>query len=266
MEKKLAHQLRDVTEATARLYGNDLQIAERLLSRLLTFETQQSGFGLTATQDAHFNEVKRRNTIFLFTPLLTLCEKHTHTVFFLWYVSVRVRAVYSGGRCTAEAFRVFLHWHKLENSGTRLPLTRTLHWLLLFTWRSNPTDFSSDSNSVLTAKHKAQIASNVGEYFYICSCIDLWMVKSVSTYHSEWRGNRRDVQNTAHVRVVKRLLERQARPCEEWEPVCAVDLNVWESKQVMKLVAATVPALFWLASSTNASITNKADQHFGMVD
>uniref|UniRef100_A0A8C3AKZ0 Cadherin EGF LAG seven-pass G-type receptor 3 n=1 Tax=Cyclopterus lumpus TaxID=8103 RepID=A0A8C3AKZ0_CYCLU len=60
MEKKLAHQLRDVTEATARLYGNDLQIAERLLSRLLSFETQQSGFGLTATQDAHFNEVRRR--------------------------------------------------------------------------------------------------------------------------------------------------------------------------------------------------------------
>lgn len=59
MEKKLAHQLRDVTEATARLYGNDLQIAERLLSRLLSFETQQSGFGLTATQDAYFNEVKR---------------------------------------------------------------------------------------------------------------------------------------------------------------------------------------------------------------
>lgn len=58
MEKKLAHQLRDVTEATTRLYGNDLQIAERLLSRLLTFETQQSGFGLTATQDAYFNEVK----------------------------------------------------------------------------------------------------------------------------------------------------------------------------------------------------------------
>uniref|UniRef100_A0A8C4DJG8 Cadherin, EGF LAG seven-pass G-type receptor 3 n=1 Tax=Dicentrarchus labrax TaxID=13489 RepID=A0A8C4DJG8_DICLA len=64
MEKKLAHQLRDVTEATARLYGNDLQIADRLLSRLLTFETQQSGFGLTATQDAHFNEVKRRTLSF----------------------------------------------------------------------------------------------------------------------------------------------------------------------------------------------------------
>lgn len=63
MEKKLAHQLRDVTEATGRLYGNDLQIAERLLSRLLTFEVQQSGFGLTATQDAYFNEVKTRKKV-----------------------------------------------------------------------------------------------------------------------------------------------------------------------------------------------------------
>lgn len=61
MEKKLAHQLRDVTEATARLYGNDLHIAERLLSRLLNFEAQQSGFGLTATQDAYFNEVSGRS-------------------------------------------------------------------------------------------------------------------------------------------------------------------------------------------------------------
>uniref|UniRef100_A0A3B3ZF42 Uncharacterized protein n=1 Tax=Periophthalmus magnuspinnatus TaxID=409849 RepID=A0A3B3ZF42_9GOBI len=53
---ELAHQLRDVTESTSRLYGNDLMIAERLLSRLLTFETQQSGFGLTATQDGDFSE------------------------------------------------------------------------------------------------------------------------------------------------------------------------------------------------------------------
>uniref|UniRef100_A0A3P9JAG2 Cadherin, EGF LAG seven-pass G-type receptor 3 n=1 Tax=Oryzias latipes TaxID=8090 RepID=A0A3P9JAG2_ORYLA len=67
-EKKLAHQLRDVTEATARLYGNDLQIAERLLSRLLTFETQQSGFGLTATQDAHFNENVLRACSMLLGP------------------------------------------------------------------------------------------------------------------------------------------------------------------------------------------------------
>ncbi|KAM9342473.1 cadherin EGF LAG seven-pass G-type receptor 3 [Pholidichthys leucotaenia] len=68
IEKKLAHQLRDVTEATTRLYGNDLQIAERLLSRLLTFETQQSGFGLTATQDAHFNENILRGCSILLGP------------------------------------------------------------------------------------------------------------------------------------------------------------------------------------------------------
>nr|XP_061802762.1 cadherin EGF LAG seven-pass G-type receptor 3-like [Nerophis lumbriciformis] len=68
MEKKLAHQLRDVTEATGRLYGNDLLIAERLLSRLLTFETLQSGFGLTATQDAHFNENILRGCSVLLGP------------------------------------------------------------------------------------------------------------------------------------------------------------------------------------------------------
>ncbi|KAG7519448.1 cadherin EGF LAG seven-pass G-type receptor 3 isoform X2 [Solea senegalensis] len=68
MEKKLAHQLRDVTEATTRLYGNDLQIAERLLSRLLTFEGQQTGFGLTATQDAHFNENILRGCSVLLGP------------------------------------------------------------------------------------------------------------------------------------------------------------------------------------------------------
>uniref|UniRef100_A0A8C1LCV4 Cadherin, EGF LAG seven-pass G-type receptor 3 n=1 Tax=Cyprinus carpio TaxID=7962 RepID=A0A8C1LCV4_CYPCA len=68
IEKKLAHQLRDVTEATTRLYGSDLQIAERLLSRLLTFESLQSGFGLTATQDAHFNENVLRGCSVLLGP------------------------------------------------------------------------------------------------------------------------------------------------------------------------------------------------------
>ncbi|XP_075995105.1 cadherin EGF LAG seven-pass G-type receptor 3-like, partial [Genypterus blacodes] len=43
-------------------------IAERLLSRLLTFETQQSGFGLTATQDAHFNENVLRGCSVLLGP------------------------------------------------------------------------------------------------------------------------------------------------------------------------------------------------------
>ncbi|KAM7412298.1 hypothetical protein PAMA_021990 [Pampus argenteus] len=70
-EKKLSHQLREITEATTRLYGNDLQIAERLLSRLLTFETQQTGFGLTATQDAHFNENILRGCSVLLGPSTT---------------------------------------------------------------------------------------------------------------------------------------------------------------------------------------------------
>lgn len=101
MEKKLAHQLRDVTEATARLYGNDLQIAERLLSRLLTFETQQSGFGLTATQDAHFNEVKRRtnnsvNLNMLWNPSLPLCQLCFELIEFLTkkYVTKRLLNIF----------------------------------------------------------------------------------------------------------------------------------------------------------------------------
>lgn len=101
MEKKLAHQLRDVTEATARLYGNDLQIAERLLSRLLTFETQQSGFGLTATQDAHFNEVKRRtnnsvNLNMLWNPSLPLCQLCFEQIEFLTkkYVTNRLLNIF----------------------------------------------------------------------------------------------------------------------------------------------------------------------------
>lgn len=101
MEKKLAHQLRDVTEATARLYGNDLQIAERLLSRLLTFETQQSGFGLTATQDAHFNEVKRRtnnsvNLNMLWNPSLPLCQLCFEQIEFLTkkYVTKRLLNIF----------------------------------------------------------------------------------------------------------------------------------------------------------------------------
>ncbi|XP_051950332.1 cadherin EGF LAG seven-pass G-type receptor 3 [Xyrauchen texanus] len=98
IEKKLAHQLRDVTEATIRLYGNDLLIAERLMSRLLTFEGLQSGFGLTATQDAHFNENLLRGCSVLLGPgsatlwrgqnsgqsgaagLADLLEQYTHTL------------------------------------------------------------------------------------------------------------------------------------------------------------------------------------------
>ncbi|XP_039201512.1 cadherin EGF LAG seven-pass G-type receptor 3 isoform X1 [Crotalus tigris] len=54
--KKLAHQLRAVTEQMESYFGNDVHITYRLLSHLMAFESRQHGFGLTATQDAHFNE------------------------------------------------------------------------------------------------------------------------------------------------------------------------------------------------------------------
>uniref|UniRef100_A0A8C0VNE4 Cadherin EGF LAG seven-pass G-type receptor 3 n=1 Tax=Cyanistes caeruleus TaxID=156563 RepID=A0A8C0VNE4_CYACU len=54
--KKLAHRLRAVTDHMDHYFGNDVHIAFRLLSHLMAFESQQRGFGLTATQDAHFNE------------------------------------------------------------------------------------------------------------------------------------------------------------------------------------------------------------------
>ncbi|XP_053157672.1 cadherin EGF LAG seven-pass G-type receptor 3 isoform X2 [Hemicordylus capensis] len=54
--KKLAHRLRAVTDQMERYFGNDVHITYRLLSRLMAFESRQHGFGLTATQDAHFNE------------------------------------------------------------------------------------------------------------------------------------------------------------------------------------------------------------------
>uniref|UniRef100_A0A8C3D3U7 Cadherin EGF LAG seven-pass G-type receptor 3 n=1 Tax=Cairina moschata TaxID=8855 RepID=A0A8C3D3U7_CAIMO len=54
--KKLAHRLRAVTDHMEHYFGNDVHITYRLLSRLMAFESRQRGFGLTATQDAHFNE------------------------------------------------------------------------------------------------------------------------------------------------------------------------------------------------------------------
>ncbi|XP_061864337.1 cadherin EGF LAG seven-pass G-type receptor 3 isoform X3 [Colius striatus] len=54
--KKLAHRLRAVTDHMDHYFGNDVHITFRLLSHLMAFESQQRGFGLTATQDAHFNE------------------------------------------------------------------------------------------------------------------------------------------------------------------------------------------------------------------
>ncbi|XP_029453376.1 LOW QUALITY PROTEIN: cadherin EGF LAG seven-pass G-type receptor 3 [Rhinatrema bivittatum] len=54
--KKLAYRLSSVTDQMDRYFGNDVQITYRLLLRLMEFESKQRGFGLTATQDAHFTE------------------------------------------------------------------------------------------------------------------------------------------------------------------------------------------------------------------
>lgn len=55
--KKLAQRLREVTGQTDYYFSQDVRVTARLLAYLLAFESHQQGFGLTATQDAHFNEV-----------------------------------------------------------------------------------------------------------------------------------------------------------------------------------------------------------------
>ncbi|XP_055985703.1 cadherin EGF LAG seven-pass G-type receptor 3 isoform X1 [Sorex fumeus] len=54
--KKLAQRLREVTGHTDHYFSQDIRVTARLLAHLLAFESHQQGFGLTATQDAHFNE------------------------------------------------------------------------------------------------------------------------------------------------------------------------------------------------------------------
>lgn len=56
--KKLAQRLREVTGHTDHYFSQDVRVTARLLAHLLAFESHQQGFGLTATQDAHFNEVR----------------------------------------------------------------------------------------------------------------------------------------------------------------------------------------------------------------
>uniref|UniRef100_A0A8C0NT61 Cadherin EGF LAG seven-pass G-type receptor 3 n=1 Tax=Canis lupus familiaris TaxID=9615 RepID=A0A8C0NT61_CANLF len=49
-------RLREVTGHTEHYFSQDVRVTARLLAHLLAFESHQQGFGLTATQDAHFNE------------------------------------------------------------------------------------------------------------------------------------------------------------------------------------------------------------------
>uniref|UniRef100_A0A2I3H1V3 Cadherin EGF LAG seven-pass G-type receptor 3 n=1 Tax=Nomascus leucogenys TaxID=61853 RepID=A0A2I3H1V3_NOMLE len=56
LNKTLAQRLREVTGHTDHYFSQDVRVTARLLAHLLAFESHQQGFGLTATQDAHFNE------------------------------------------------------------------------------------------------------------------------------------------------------------------------------------------------------------------
>ncbi|KAG5267992.1 hypothetical protein AALO_G00228230 [Alosa alosa] len=54
--KEIARQLQNATNHTSVFYGNDVRVAFQLLRRVLQHESQRSGFQLTATQDADFNQ------------------------------------------------------------------------------------------------------------------------------------------------------------------------------------------------------------------
>uniref|UniRef100_A0A8C7GPE4 Cadherin EGF LAG seven-pass G-type receptor 1 n=1 Tax=Oncorhynchus kisutch TaxID=8019 RepID=A0A8C7GPE4_ONCKI len=55
--------LHNATNHTDSYYGNDVKTAFQLLTRVLQYESQQTGFDLTATRDAEFNEVKTGSAI-----------------------------------------------------------------------------------------------------------------------------------------------------------------------------------------------------------
>uniref|UniRef100_A0A4W5NLX5 Cadherin EGF LAG seven-pass G-type receptor 1a n=1 Tax=Hucho hucho TaxID=62062 RepID=A0A4W5NLX5_9TELE len=54
--KAIVRLLHNATNHTNSYYGNDVKTAFQLLSRVLQYESQQTGFDLTATRDAEFNE------------------------------------------------------------------------------------------------------------------------------------------------------------------------------------------------------------------
>uniref|UniRef100_A0A3Q3J3E4 Cadherin EGF LAG seven-pass G-type receptor 1 n=1 Tax=Monopterus albus TaxID=43700 RepID=A0A3Q3J3E4_MONAL len=54
--KTIVRLLRGATSNTSNYYGNDVKTAAQLLNHVLQFESRQSGFDLTATRDAEFNE------------------------------------------------------------------------------------------------------------------------------------------------------------------------------------------------------------------
>lgn len=54
---RLVRALRNATQHTGTLFGNDVRTAYQLLGHVLQHESWQQGFDLAATQDADFHEV-----------------------------------------------------------------------------------------------------------------------------------------------------------------------------------------------------------------
>lgn len=54
---RLARELRNATQHTGQLFGDDLRTAYQLLARVLQHESRQQGFELAAMRDAGFHEV-----------------------------------------------------------------------------------------------------------------------------------------------------------------------------------------------------------------
>lgn len=58
--QQTAAMLANATLHTHKYYGSDVKVVYRLMQSLLQHESNQQGFNLTATQDVHFTEVRRR--------------------------------------------------------------------------------------------------------------------------------------------------------------------------------------------------------------
>uniref|UniRef100_A0A6Q2XMX3 Cadherin EGF LAG seven-pass G-type receptor 1 n=1 Tax=Esox lucius TaxID=8010 RepID=A0A6Q2XMX3_ESOLU len=63
--KAIVRLLHNATNQTDSYYGNDVKTAFQLLTRVLQYESQQTGFDLAATRDAEFNEVRKSGSAIL---------------------------------------------------------------------------------------------------------------------------------------------------------------------------------------------------------
>ena len=66
----IMHALQNATNHTQRFYCNGVRVGWQRRGRVLRYESGLDGFQLTATRDAHFNQVRGSHT---HTETLTLC-------------------------------------------------------------------------------------------------------------------------------------------------------------------------------------------------